>query len=108
MTDDTLETFKKHWLEEISKIENRAIDYRGYLTIHRSFLIEKMYVRNRLTKEETSKARIELEMLESKLRVALETARCRYSLQSRGLWARIAESVAGIAHRTSKDIIEST
>lgn len=52
--------------------------------------------------EMTSGIHTDLDILESKLVVALETARSRFRLQNFSLWARIAEGIGGIRYRIPK------
>lgn len=94
-----VEDFKKTWLEEIAKIEKRAIDSRGVYLVSLQFDRDKILFEMGLTEEEfTHDLWLELEMLESKLSIALETARSRYELQNRSLWARIIESISGVIY----------
>jgi hypothetical protein len=92
--------FKKSWLEEISKIENRAIDSEGVYRIYLQYMTGSLMLHiDRVEDESTRDFRRELTILESKLVVALETARSKYRLQNRGLWARIIEGIAGTRYR---------
>jgi len=103
MSKDRIENFKKSWLEEIAKIEKRAIDSHGVYLLYLEFDRDKHLLVLGLDEEEfTHDVLLELDMLESKLAIALETARSRYRLQNRGLWARIIEGIGGIIYRIPK------
>jgi hypothetical protein len=88
----TVEDFKKAWEEEIAKIEKTPIDSQGTYRISLNFRINRG--RLRLTGEESDQEYQQLNNLESKLHVALETSRSLYTLKNRSIWARIAESIA--------------
>jgi len=107
MSKEKVETFKKSWLEEIAKIEKRAIDSHGvyliYLQFVRDISILKMGLRRE--KEFSHDVLLELNMIESKLSIALETARSKYRLQNRTLWARIIEGIGGIIYKIPKKVI---
>jgi hypothetical protein len=96
------EKFKKSWLEEIEKIENRAIDSEGVYRIYTRFLGDVLQLRIGMTDEEEDRLDNDINMLESKLTVALETARSRFRKENFGLWARIAEGIGGIRYRIPK------
>lgn len=104
MSIETFEKFRKSWLEEIAKIENRAIDSEGVYSIYSKFRQDVFYIKIDMTEDEFNKQFIEINMLNSKLTVALETARSRYRLENRGLWARIAEGIGGAIYRVPKAI----
>jgi hypothetical protein len=91
-----IEDFVKAWEEQITKIEKNPIDERGTHWIFVKF--DRGRLGFVLEKAENYK---ELANLESKLRVALEISRCKYYLQNRSIWARIAESFAMIGYRKS-------
>lgn len=91
----TVEDFKKTWEEEITKIEKVPMDSQGTYRISLNFRINRG--RLKLTGEESEQEYQQLNNLESKLYVALETSRSLYALKNRSIWARIAE---GIAART--------
>ena len=106
MSKDKIENFKKSWLEEIAKIETRAIDSHGVYLIYLRFDREKHLFIMGLTEEEfTHDVLLELDILESKLSIALETARSKYRLQNLSLWARIIEGIGGIIYKLPKKVI---
>lgn len=88
----TIEDFKKTWEEQIAKIEKTLIDSHGTYMIYLNFRINRG--RLKLTGEESEEDWQELNNLESKVRVALETSRSMFNLQNRSIWARIAENIA--------------
>jgi hypothetical protein len=90
----TVEDFKKTWEEQIAKIEKRPIDSRGTYLIYLDFSLNRGRLELTMTEEESEENLEELNNLESKVRVALETSRSLFSLQNRSIWARIAESIA--------------
>ena len=105
MSKDKIEKFKKAWLEEITKIEKRAIDSHGVYLLHLRFRIDRGIFNLGLNRAEfTYDVMLELNLLESKLRVALETARSRYRLQNRSLWARIIEAISGMIYKIPKKL----
>jgi hypothetical protein len=81
------EDFKKLWEVEIAKIENRAIDTRGVYRIYLHFQDQLLMLKMHMDEEKRTKTCLELDCLESKSITALETARSRYRLENRGLWA---------------------
>jgi len=103
MFKEKIENFKKSWLEETAKIEKRAIDSHGVYLIYLQFVRDRHILEMGLNEEEFSHdVLLELDMLESKLSIALETARSRYRLQNRTLWARIIEGIGGIIYKIPK------
>lgn len=74
MSKDTLENFKKFWEEEIAKIEKEAIDNRGVYLIYLQFQMDSTLLVASLGSEFTREIHLELDMLESKLTIAPETA----------------------------------
>lgn len=99
MSKSKIDKFKSFWLKEIEKIQKRAIDSRGTYLIMLDFDMNKQIFKMGMDNSEfTHDAWLELEMLESQVRIALETARSRYKLQNRSLWARIVEGIAGIVY----------
>jgi len=105
MSKQTIENFKKFWEAEIAKIEREAIDSRGVHLIYLNFGINRgLLVSSMEEGEFTREIHLELEMLESKLTRALETARSRYRLQNHGLWARIIEGISGIIYKIPKKL----
>ena len=89
MPKDTFENFKKSWEGEIAKIEKVAIDDNGVSLIGLHFDKDRLLLEMSMTEEDVMEVMHELNMLDAKLEVALQTARSRYRLQNRGLWARI-------------------
>jgi len=101
-SSEILEKFIKSWQEEIPKIENRAIDSEGVYRIYENFRKDVLLY---LALEELKgfdNQFNEINVIGSKLVVALETARSRYRLENRGLWARIAEGIGGLVWRIPK------
>ena len=96
MTNDKLEEFKKHWLEEISKIQNATIDEKAFSTIINSFISNRIRFRESINGEYTAEERVELQNLESKLRIALEKSRSNYALKEKEFQAKNIESTRGI------------
>jgi hypothetical protein len=94
-SQEAFEKFEKSWLEQISKIENRAIDSEGIYRIYLHFHKDSLYLslKGGIDGDEFSGFYEELCTLKSKLVVALETARSKYRLENRSIWARIAESM---------------
>lgn len=90
MTKVSLDDFKREWEEQIAKIENRELDDDAVRMIRLNFDLNKIKFQMFLKEEEIEDdgAYLKLDMLESKLEVALETANCRFKLQNRGVWAR--------------------
>jgi len=90
MSKGTLEIFKENWERQIAKIEKEAIDSDGVNLIRLHFQRDRAILELSMNEREfTRQVQVELDMLESKLTIALETARSRYRLRNRGLWARI-------------------
>jgi hypothetical protein len=108
MSVEAFEKFKKSWLQEIAKIENRAIDSEGVHSIYLHFDRDRLWIQMHMMLESDLMRNFvaELDIIESKLIVALETARSRYRLENRGLWARIAEGIGGIIYRIPKSLKE--
>ena len=90
MTKVSLDAFKREWEEQIAKIENRELDDDAVRMIRLNFDLNKIQFKMFLKEEEIEDddAYLKLDLLESKLEVALETANCRFKLQNRGVWAR--------------------
>jgi len=74
MSKHTFESFKKFWMEEIGRIENEAIDSQGIRRIYLQYEINSTFFQLNLSEEEFNELHLELEMLQSKLVRALETA----------------------------------
>jgi len=103
VSKDTLENFKKSWEGEIAKIEKEAIDSHGVHAIYLRFDLSKhLFIMGLNENEFTHDIHLELEMLTAKIARALETARSRYRLKNRGLWARIVEGIGGIIYKIPK------
>jgi hypothetical protein len=103
MFSEAFENFKKSWLEEVTKIESRAIDSEGVYGIYLNFDRDRLSLEMNMSEDEmTSGISTEFDVIEAKLVVALETARSKFRLQNFGLWARIAEGIGGITHRIPK------
>ena len=102
MSKDTLENLEKFWGEEIAEIKKEAIDNRGVYLIYLQFQMDTTLLVASLGSGFTREIHLELDMLESKLTIALETARSRFKLQNRGLWARIIEGIGGIIYKIPK------
>lgn len=100
MPSEEFEKFKKSWLEEIAKIENRAIDSEGVYQIYQRFRFDVVHIF--MAEEDYVNNQSEIDILDSKLTVALETARSRYRLENRSLWARIVEGIGGTIYRIPK------
>jgi hypothetical protein len=94
----TVEDFEKTWEEQIAEIEKRPIDSRGTYKIYANFSLNRgrlqLGLKLTMTEEEFYETVPELDNLESKVKVALETSRSKYSLQKLGVSARIVESIA--------------
>lgn len=89
MAKVTLEDFKKNWEEQIAKIEKQALDNEAVYNINLHFDKDKLMFKTFLHEEEfTHDMLLELDMLEYKLVVALETANSRFKLENRGILAR--------------------
>jgi len=102
MPKDAFENFKKSWEGEIAKIENRPIDSRGVYRIYLHFQDQRVMLEMDMDEEKRTKTCLDLDGLESKLIIALETARSRYKLENRGLWARIIEGIVEILYKIPK------
>jgi len=90
LSKDAFEIFKDTWEEQIAKIEKEALDSDAVYSIRLDFhkgkiFLEATMMENKFTREVI----VELNSLESKLNVALETARSRFKLRHRGILARI-------------------
>jgi hypothetical protein len=92
---EIIEKFKKSWLEEISKIENREIDSEGIHNIYAEFQHDLFLIDMKKIVESGDYPDFltDFSIIQSKLIIALETACSRYRLKNRGLWARIAEGI---------------
>ena len=102
MSKDTLENFKRFWEGEIAKIEKEAIDSDGIHAIYLRFdLAKHLFIIGLDRNEFTHDVYLELEMLEAKIARALETARSKYKLHNRALWARI---IGGIIDKLPKKL----
>ncbi len=89
--------FKRTWHEIIKKLEDGTIDARGASVIYNSFLRDALLMKMSMPRSKfTWEILQEEELIHSKLVVALEMARTRYKLQSKSLWVRIFESIAGM------------
>jgi hypothetical protein len=106
MSKAEIEKFFAFWKGEIAKIEKRTLDSRSVFLIQNDFDIQQIELKMFMTEQEFEKRFFELKGLESQLRIALETARCRYDLQSKGLMAKISESIAKIFYNIA-EIIKS-
>jgi hypothetical protein len=86
----TFSDFKKSWEEQITKIETRALDNDAVSRISLHFDLDKLHFQMSLDEEEKEETDvlIGLNMLESKLQIALETANSRFRLENRGIWAK--------------------
>ena len=90
MSENSLGNFKKNWEPQIAKIEKEAIDSDGVNLIRLQFDRDKHLFEMGLNQSEfTHEVYLELDMLESRLTVALEIARSRFKLEHRGILARI-------------------
>ena len=96
------EDFKNFWEKEIEKIEKEAIDSSGVYRIFLHFRENMLFMIMVSNRNSSLERLIELRMLEAKLVRALETARSRYRLLNREIWARIAEGIGGIIYRLPK------
>jgi len=98
MQKTNFEIFEKTWLEQISKIEKEVIDTRGALLLYTAFRRDRITLKTTIPPVAfTWDLFLKLNLLESKLIRAIETARTKYALQNRSLWVRIVESIAGTA-----------
>lgn len=94
MAKVALEDFKKNWEEQIAKIEKQALDNEAVYNINLHFDKDKLRFKTFLHEEEfTHDMLLELDMLESKLVVALETANSRFKLENRGILARAFDGI---------------
>jgi uncharacterized protein (TIGR02391 family) len=85
MAKVTLEDFKKNWEEQIAKIEKQALDNENVSMINLHFSKDKLKFKSGLSRKEFTRDKmLELDMLESKLTVALETANSRFKLENKG------------------------
>jgi hypothetical protein len=82
----TLDEFIQTWERQIAKIEKQALDGDAVNSISLKFDLDstqfKMFMSEREAEEED--AYTKLDLLESKLTVALETAHSRFRLENRG------------------------
>jgi hypothetical protein len=89
MVKVTLEDFKKNWEEQIAKVEKQALDNEAVNMIRLYFDENELMFEMGLSEQEfTHDIMLEIDMLESKLAVALETANSRFKLENRGIIAR--------------------
>jgi hypothetical protein len=110
MSESSLEmfnSFKETWEEQIKKIENQVLDNRAVMNIYNFFqnderaLLDIIPVMQFIFSNEMYQ---EIYLLESRLVVALETARIKYSLQNKTLWVRVIEGISKIVYRMPKSI----
>jgi hypothetical protein len=103
MAEENFKMFKDMWGEEIKKIENGIIDNRGAMLIYNRFSIcESVLILSMVNFELTPKFNLEIELLQSRLKIALEIAHTRYLLQKPSFWVSTLESIARIVHRVPK------
>jgi hypothetical protein len=97
MSDNASEifnNFKNAWEEQINKIENQVLDKQAVINIYNFFqnnkqdLLKIATVENLVLSKEMYQ---EIYLIDSKLVVALEITRTRYSLQNKAIWARITD-----------------
>ena len=94
MSKVALEDFKKSWDDQITKIEKQALDNAAlrmiYLHYHKDETLFKMGLS---AKEFTHDVMLNLDMLQSRLAIALETANSRFKLENRGIFAKIFSGI---------------
>ena len=104
MSKQTFENFKKLWEEEIAKIRNESIDGDGVRLINLHFDLNKhILIMNMSSKEFTGEVHLELEMLESKLEIALQIAHSRFRLKNRGILANVFGKVSPLRMNINRD-----
>jgi hypothetical protein len=95
MAEGNFKMFKETWGEEIRKIASGALNNRGVRLIYTQFSLCRHYLEGTMFKHDlTSGFNLEMELLESRLTVALAIAHTRYILQNRSLWVKIVESIS--------------
>lgn len=103
MTEENFKMFKDMWEEEIRKMKNAVIDNRGAMLIYNQFrLCRENLILTMLKLELTPKINLELELLESRLTIALEIAHTKYMLQNRSSWVKIIESISRAVQKVPK------
>lgn len=104
MAEENFKMFKDVWEEEIKKIENGVIDNRGSLHIYdcfslcKNFLIQSLKTRFELTPN----FNLEIELLKTRLTIALEIAHTKNMLQNRSLLVKIIESISRAVQKVPK------
>lgn len=90
MSKQTFENLRQFWEEEIGNIRNEAIDGDGVRFIRLHFDLNRHLFTLGMNEEDfTRDVHLELEMLESKLEIALQIAHSRFRLKNRGILASI-------------------
>jgi hypothetical protein len=79
------QNLRRDWLAEITKIETQAIDDEGVANTQLRFNMDRRHVEMFMTESEFDGVSMELDLLQSKLTVALEGARSRFKLRHRGI-----------------------
>ena len=103
MAEENFKMLKDMWEEGIRKIESEVIDDRGAMLIYNQFSLCTEYLIHTMLKPElTPKFNLEIELLKSRLTIALEIAHTRYLLQKPSFWVRILESIARIVYKVPK------
>lgn len=90
MTQLSLEDFTREWQGQITKIENTLLDDHAVTLIRLNFDMNRLKFKMFLTEErlENDDVYLKLDLLESKLEIALQSANCRFKIENRGVWAK--------------------
>jgi hypothetical protein len=98
------ERFKQTWKEQIKKIENEVLDTRAVWNVYKCFQYDERVLFDSIQVLDLMKISQEISLLDSKLVIALETARTKYSLQNKTLWVRVIEGISKIVYRMPQSI----
>ncbi len=93
-----VEEFIKTWESEIAKIENRPIDSHGTFMIYNKYSMDENWLQLNMSEDENEKYYEVFHNIETKLTVALHSARSLYQLQNHSIWARIVEGIAALTY----------
>jgi hypothetical protein len=101
MSKVTLEDFIKNWESQIAKIEKQSLDGDAVRSIRLKFEIDTLHYKMWISEkeEEENDVYMKLQLLESKLIIALETAHSRFRLENRGV---LAKAFSGILDKLRK------
>ena len=102
MAKENFKMFKDMWEEGIRKIENEVIDNRGAVHIYNHFAMCRNHLHLVTPDYSSQDLNLEIELLRSRLGIALEIAHTKFMLQNRSLWVRIIESIVRVVQKVPK------